>query len=211
MLVTDLSNKEDDDNEQETSEMQFEEFASKTDVLVFAIRSKAKAKPRRRTSTCSSAGTILSVKDLGLILSQKLIRLSLTQCHNNWVLFFVMVIHLEKKMGRLNSGDWKIIFGTNLSSLNKGLMKCGKVKWQEAEVTREDFNSVLIHQDKKYFISELFNNVVIPDGFFKYIFSSDVRPIYIPSQIQGWHLEDKFWAKDRRYFLRLWILWIKNT
>ena len=29
----------------------------------------------------------LSVKDLGLILSQKIIRLSLTQCQNNWVLF----------------------------------------------------------------------------------------------------------------------------
>ena len=45
-LVTDLSNKEDDDNEQETSEMQFEEFALKTNVLAFASRSKAKAKPQ---------------------------------------------------------------------------------------------------------------------------------------------------------------------
>ena len=43
-LVTDLSNKEDDDNEQETSEMKFEEFASKTNVLAFASRSKAEAK-----------------------------------------------------------------------------------------------------------------------------------------------------------------------
>ena len=40
-LVTDLSNKEDDDNEQETSEMQFEELELKTNVLAFAIRSKA--------------------------------------------------------------------------------------------------------------------------------------------------------------------------
>ena len=53
-LVTDLSNKDDDDNEQETSEMKFEEFALKTTVLAFASRSKAKAKPRRRTSACSS-------------------------------------------------------------------------------------------------------------------------------------------------------------
>ena len=43
-LVTDLSNREDDDNEQETSEMQFEDLASKTNVLAFACRSKAKAK-----------------------------------------------------------------------------------------------------------------------------------------------------------------------
>ena len=57
-LVTDLSNKEDDDNEQETSEIQFEDFAFKTNVLAFASRSKAKAKPRRRTSACSSTRTI---------------------------------------------------------------------------------------------------------------------------------------------------------
>ena len=56
-LVTDL-NKEDDDNEQETSEVQFEEFALKTNVLAFASRSKAKAKPRRRTSACSSTRTV---------------------------------------------------------------------------------------------------------------------------------------------------------
>ena len=49
-LVTDLrNNKEHDNNEQETSEMQFEDFALKTNVLAFASRSKAKAKPRRRT------------------------------------------------------------------------------------------------------------------------------------------------------------------
>ena len=57
-LVTDLSsNKEDDDNEQETSEMQFEDFALKTNVLAFASRSKAKAKPRRRTSASPSTKT----------------------------------------------------------------------------------------------------------------------------------------------------------
>ena len=56
-LVTDLSNKE-DDNEQETSEMKFEEFALKTNVLPFANRSKAKAKPRRSTSACSSTRTV---------------------------------------------------------------------------------------------------------------------------------------------------------
>ena len=57
-LVTDLIDKEDDDNEQETSEMQFEEFALKTNVLAFASRSKAKAKPRRRTPACSSTRTV---------------------------------------------------------------------------------------------------------------------------------------------------------
>ena len=53
-LVTDLSNnKENDNNEQETFEMQFENFALKTNVLAFASRSKAKAKPQRRTPASS--------------------------------------------------------------------------------------------------------------------------------------------------------------
>ena len=38
--------------------MQFEDFALKTNVLAFASRSKAKAKPRRRTPACSSARTV---------------------------------------------------------------------------------------------------------------------------------------------------------
>ena len=58
-LVTDLSNnKENDNNEQETSEMQFEDFALKTNVLAFASRSKSNAKPQRRTLARSSAKPI---------------------------------------------------------------------------------------------------------------------------------------------------------
>ena len=57
-LVTDLIDKEYDDNEQETSETKSEEFALKTNVLAFASRSKAKAKPRRSTSACSSTRTV---------------------------------------------------------------------------------------------------------------------------------------------------------
>ena len=58
-LVTDLSdNKENDNNEQETSEMQFENFALNTNALAFASRSKAKAKPQRRTPASSSTRTL---------------------------------------------------------------------------------------------------------------------------------------------------------
>ena len=57
-LVTDLSNKEHDDNEQETSEMQFEDCALKSNVLAFASRFKAEAKPQRRISASSSTKTV---------------------------------------------------------------------------------------------------------------------------------------------------------
>ena len=57
-LVTNLNNEEQDDNEQETSEMQFEDYALKTNARAFASRTKAKAKPQRRTSASSSTKTI---------------------------------------------------------------------------------------------------------------------------------------------------------
>ena len=58
-LVTNLNNKEqDEDNEQETSEMQFEDYALESNARAFASRSKAKAKPQRRASASSSTKTI---------------------------------------------------------------------------------------------------------------------------------------------------------
>ena len=57
-LVTDLIDKEYDDKEQETSGTKTELFALKTEVLAYASRSKAKAKPRRPASTCSSTRTV---------------------------------------------------------------------------------------------------------------------------------------------------------
>ena len=161
-LVTDLIDSEYDDNEQETSETKSEEFALKTNVPAFASRTKAEAKPRRRTLLVHIQELYLFVKDLGLMLSQELIRISLSQCQTDWVLFFDTENYLEKKMVRSNSEDWKIIFGINLSTLNIGLMMYGRARWQEAEATRKYINIVLIRQDLKFFISELFK--VIQDA-----------------------------------------------
>ena len=57
-MVTDLIDKEYDDNQQETSETKTEIFALKTEVFAFASRSKAKAKPQRRTPASSSTRTV---------------------------------------------------------------------------------------------------------------------------------------------------------
>ena len=57
-LVTNLTDKEYDDNEQETSETKTEVFALKTEVFAYASRSKAKAKPRRPSTTYSSSRTV---------------------------------------------------------------------------------------------------------------------------------------------------------
>ena len=53
-----MIDKEYDDNEQETSVMQFEDCALKTNVLAFASRSKAEAKRQRRTPASSSTRTL---------------------------------------------------------------------------------------------------------------------------------------------------------
>ena len=150
-LVTDLSNKEYDDNDQETSETKSEEFPLKTNELAFASRPKAKAKPRRPTSACSSIKTLpigerkwtdLEPEDYSPVAYPVSKQLST---------LFVMVRNLEKMMERLSSGE-----ETNLSTLNIGLMICGRARWQKAEETRKDFNIVVIHQDKKFFISDHF-------------------------------------------------------
>ena len=52
-LVTNLNN-----NEQETSEVQFEENASRLNAGDFASRSKAKTKPERRDSASSFTRTV---------------------------------------------------------------------------------------------------------------------------------------------------------
>ena len=57
-LVTNLHDNEQDYNKHETSEMQFEDYALKSNVLGFASRSKAKAKPQRRISASSSTKTV---------------------------------------------------------------------------------------------------------------------------------------------------------
>ena len=91
-----------------------------------------------------------------------------------------------------------MIFGTNLRILDICLMICGRERWQEAEVTRKDFNIVLTRQGKKFFISELFKVIqdAIPLILHKrtmYLFrtissstfiKSDVQSIYTPSQMQ---------------------------
>ena len=104
-LVTDLSNKEDDYNEQETSEMKSEILALKTNVLAFSSRSKAKAKPRRSTSAYSSTRTVPFCEIFWTDIEPGTRSNIALQCQNDWLLFFVIVNCLEKKMERLNSGD----------------------------------------------------------------------------------------------------------
>ena len=53
-----------------------------------------------------------------------------------------------------------MIFGTNLCSLNIGLMMYERVQWQEAEATKKDFNTILTRQAMKFFTFELFKVIL---------------------------------------------------
>ena len=126
-LATNLNN-----NEQETSEVQFEEYALRLNASDFACRSKAKAKPQRREPAGSFTRTI-------------------PICERIWnhvePIFFVMEDYLEKTMERLNSTESKTIFRNISCIVIIGLTTSGRKAWQEEEKTRKDTSIVLIHQE----------------------------------------------------------------
>ena len=68
-LVTDLIDKEYDDNKKETSETKTDAFALKTDVLAFASRSKAKQNHEDLPLLAHLQELYLFVKEYGLILN----------------------------------------------------------------------------------------------------------------------------------------------
>ena len=162
-LVTDLIDKEYDDNEQETSETKMEVFALKTEVFAYASRSKAKAKPRRLSTACSSLRTAPIFErtwidiEPGAQFVYRLPSVKTTEYSSTtW-----RITSRRRWCDRILETE-KMIFGTNLSTLNFGLMMFGRARWQEADATRKDFNTVLTRQDRKFFTSELFK--VIQDA-----------------------------------------------
>ena len=91
-----------------------------------------------------------------------------------------MVTYLEKKMERLSSGDFKIIFGTILCDLNIGLMECGRVQWQNKKkfqyCTDPSGQEILYlralqgHSGRNPIDLSSQDNVLIPINFFEYIY-----------------------------------------
>ena len=82
-LVTDLSKKEDDDNEQETSEMQFEDYALKTNVLALRADQRLKQNHKDVFLPAHPQKLYLLVKERGPILNHMIIRPSIIQRRSN--------------------------------------------------------------------------------------------------------------------------------
>ena len=167
----------------------------------------------------------LSVKDLGLIKSQKPIRPSITQCQNNWVLFFVMVIYLEKTMERSDSGNERNIFGTILCNLNIGLMKSGRVQWRKAEETRKisilywsirTRNSLSPSSSRSFRTQSRWSCItgqcINSERFLRVHLSHRMcNQFTLHHKFEIDSGRTKFEQKTDGILLRLWILWTKNT
>ena len=154
-LVTDLMDKEYDVNEQETSE-------TKTEVFAFASRTKATAKPRRPSTTCSSTRTVPIRERIWIDIEPG------AQSDQAYpVAKRLKTLLRHGQLPRDEDGAiefWRLTdyLLNNLSTLNIGMMICRRARWQEAEATRKGFDTVLTRQDKKFFTSELFK--VIQDA-----------------------------------------------
>ena len=129
----------------------------------------------------------LSVKDLGLILSQKLIRLSLTQCQNDWLLFFVVVIYFEKKMERLNSGDYRSLrnefeYSQHWSDeMGKSKMAGGGENKKRFQYCTEPSELFMVFQDALPLILHYRTMSWFQTVSSSTFITSDVQSMYIPS------------------------------
>ena len=140
-LVTDLIDKEYDDNEQETS-------TTKTEVFAFASRYKAKAKPRRPSTTCSSSRTVH-------ILERKWIDIEPGAQFDQAYPVAKRINTLLRHGELLREEDGAIEFWRLKDDLRNKFEysqywsdDAWKSKMAGGRATRKDFNIVLIRQDK---------------------------------------------------------------
>ena len=132
-LVTDLINREYDDNEQETS-------TTKMEVSAFASRSKAKeAQPRRPSTTCSSSKTTHILETIWIDIEPGA---QFDQAYPVAKRINTLLRHGELPREEDGANEFwrlkRLSSEQTLSTLNMGLMMYGRARWQEA--TRKDFS-----------------------------------------------------------------------
>ena len=141
MVVTDLrNNKEDDNNKQETSEMQFEDVALKTNELAFASRSKAKTKPQRRTPASSSTTVPIGKRKWTEIEPEDYSPIAYPVSKQLTTLLRHGQLPREED-GAIEFWRLQEYLENDLVQSQHGLMNSGRVEWQKAEETRK--NSIL--------------------------------------------------------------------
>ena len=216
-LVTNLNN-----NEQETSEVQFEEYALRLNAGGFASRSKANAKPQRRDSASSSTRTIpigertwtdvepgeSSISDYEV--SKKLIHLvrhgSLPRDNDGAIEFWRIKDNLQKHF--LYCHHWS-------DEKRKKSMARGGGNKKRYQCCTDSSGAILYlralpgHSGRSLIDPTLQDNVIILDGFFQYIYhvgcAINVHSIINSGLIPG----GQNLATDRQSAFCLWIPWTK--
>ena len=183
-VVTDLIDKEYDDNEQETSEMKSEEFALKTNVLAFASRSKAQTKSRRSTSAYSSARTLPicerfwadiepgTYSNIAFPVSKRLSTLlrhgDLLREENGAIEFWRLKDCLRSEFENFQHSSYEM--------WKSKMAGCGGNKKRFQKSTDSSGQEVLYlralqgHSGRNPIDPSLQDNVLIPDNFFEYIY-----------------------------------------
>ena len=163
-LVTDLIDKEYDDNEQETSETKTEAFALKTNVLAFASRSKAKATPRRRTSATYSPIAYPVSKQLSTLLRHG----HLPREEDGAIEFWILKDDLRNEFEY--SQHWSDEMWKSKMAGGGGNKKifqyCTDRSGQEILYLR----ALQGHSGRNPIDPSLQDNVLIPNNFFEYIY-----------------------------------------
>ena len=178
-LVTNLNN-----NEQETSVMQFEDYALKSNARAFASGSKAKAKRQRRISASSSTKTFLigertwtdiepeDYSHIDYSVSKKLINLLRHGClpeeDDGAIEFWRIKDYLQKHFlycHHWSDGKWKSSMAGGGGS-KKRFQHCTDPSGEEILY----FRDLQSHSGRNLIDPSLQDSVVIPDDFFKYIY-----------------------------------------
>ena len=175
-LVTNLNN-----NEQETSEVQFEEYALRLNASDFACRSKAKAKPQRRESASSSTRTIpiagktwtdvgpgeysISDYEVSKTLNHLLRHGSLPRGGDGAIEFWRIKDDLQKYFPHchhLSDDKWK-------KSMAGGGNKKRYQDCPDSSGAILSLRALQGHSGRSLIDPSLHDNVFIPDDFFEYI------------------------------------------
>ena len=182
--LNNLNNNKQDDNEQETPEMQFEDFALKSNARTFASRSKAKSKPQRRISVSSSTKTIpigertwtdIEPQDYSSIDYPVSKQLSTLLCHGNLpreedgaIEFWRLKDYLQNHFlyGHYWSDEKCKSTMAKDGGNKKRIQYCTDPSRQEILYLR----ALQGHPGRNPIDPSLQDNVLIPDDFFEYIY-----------------------------------------
>ena len=198
-----MIDKEYDDNEQDTSEMKSDEFTL-TNVLAFTSRSKAKAKPRRRTSAGSSTRTApigertwadIEPEDYSPIACPVSAQLSTLLRHGRLlreddgaIEFWRLKADLRNKFEHSQHGS---------DEMWKGKMAGG--------------GALQGHSGPNSIDPSLRDNVQIPYKFFEYIYKIGCANQFTLHHEFGIDTRTKLEQKTDGILHGFWILWTRNT